>query len=158
MAELKYKRVRELKEMGREVIELPDQINFAGRESIQKQMGTYWHVDLCRYRLRVAEDRLKRALESKASTYEGRTFGGVEDLENEIKTRQKELAIVLSGGNPEKDTLSELIEDEEEEAKPVEAEVKTKVTDIDKEPPMSAAVMARNIKAAKSAKRKSVDD
>ncbi len=187
MAEIKYSRAQKLKEMGREIIDLPEKIWFAGRESLQRtpgphhlpqyqETGTYWHPDCCRQRLRIAEDRLKRALQFKASTYEGRAYGNPEDLEAAVKERQKELAIVISGGNPERDTLSDLVGKDDEETKQEEkaksepektekiATVnkatkpstkkasKEPTTDLDKEPPMSGEAMAKTLASVKKAK------
>ncbi len=160
MAEIKYSRARKLEEMGRGVIELPDKINFGGRESLQRANGTYWHIDLCRYRLRVAEDRLKRSRESKASTFEARNYGGVEELEESVKARQKELMIVMAGGNPEKDTLSEVLGEEKKVEEPkVETvkKVKAQTTDLDTEAPLSGAQLAKNLAQAKKSK-KSLDN
>lgn len=184
MSDIKYSRAKQLADMGREIIDLPEKIWFGGREQLQRlagphhlpqyqETGTYWHLNCCRQRLRIAEDRLKRAQQFKSSAYEGRAYGSTEDMEREVKDRQRELAIVFAGGNPEKDTLADLLKAEVPEKKVTEVPkvekapakvakgkkvVKEETTDLDTEPPMSAAQLSKTLATAKKAKPLDRDD
>ncbi len=127
MPELKPSRRRELIAMGREPIELPADIHFAGHETLQrakcsgdcpdedcrcpqtrhhlpqyKRTGTYYHPELAKQRLRVAEDRVKRLQSYKASAVEERDHT-VDGAIVKVEQYKRELAIILAGGNPETD-------------------------------------------------------
>lgn len=109
MATIRYETYKKLKEMGREPIDLPADINFAGDITLQKKKGrhhkmefrntgTYYHPNLCAQRLREAEDRLKRFQDMKISNTELKLYGDDENkLSADVDKAFAEYKAVLSG-------------------------------------------------------------
>ena len=102
MSDLAPSQRRRLEDMGREPISLPAEIYFAGNVQKQKNAGTDKHPNILKHNLRVAEDRLSRAMNDKMSDSERMlSSGGLEgkDLINKLRTvvafHKNELAVSL---------------------------------------------------------------
>ena len=117
------KQYERLKELGKEPISLPAEINFAGNVILQKahcdnddckpgacwcgkgmhhkpeyqKTGTYMHPNLVRQRLREANDRLNRFKAMKMSETEKRTYAsaGIKQLQEALETAKKDYEEVM---------------------------------------------------------------
>lgn len=110
MSEIKHAQFLKLQAMGKEPLNLPAEIYFAGNEELQKrpgahhlpqyrQTGTYNLPAVKEMRKRVAMDRAKRLINMKMTEVELRKIGGIEALTKQlaehglsINEQQKEIA------------------------------------------------------------------
>lgn len=104
-----------LQEMGREPINLPADIYFAGDEILQKtpgnhhrpefrKTGTYNHPNVRKQRQRVAQDRATRLINGKMTEVELRKVGGMDGLnkalaEFGLKIDEEQMEVALMNAN-----------------------------------------------------------